>query len=401
MQRRDFIKTTAIGTGALLLPSYLISKNNEIPSYLKGYEKFYEKNPRRAAKKWFKDAKFGLFVHYALASLLPRGKEGLRKMIPDKHVMKKMETNPERLKGDPDYDKIMKIKNDLKNKFTAEKFDADKIADLAVKAEMKYVNFTTKHLGGLYMYKTSVSNFTSLDAPAKRDLVGELAEACKKKNLGLFLYVPPETAKSTPFDKEHNFTVLKELCTQYGPIAGIWFDGIGQYYGHEEDYPLIDETYGLVRKLQPHALISFKEGATGKEDFISPEHFLCAFPEKWKDPKRQEMFDIRVERYNRKGQIKRWNKFGKDLLREVNTVMQLCGNRDGKGVAPRGGWINDEEVRHLTADEVWMFLTYARKYNSNLLMNIGLRGDGSIHPDDEKTLTEVGERIRKEGFPKA
>lgn len=51
-----------------------IASKESVPSYLKGYKKLYEKDPHAAAVEWFKDAKFGLFVHYALASLLEGGK---------------------------------------------------------------------------------------------------------------------------------------------------------------------------------------------------------------------------------------------------------------------------------------------------------------------------------------
>src|SRR5207237_1229202 len=79
----------------------------------------------------------------------------------------------------------------LEKHFTAQKFDADFITDLAHAAQMGYVNFTTRHLGDLYMFRTNQSKFTSLNSPARRDLVAELAEQCQKKGLGLFLYCPP------------------------------------------------------------------------------------------------------------------------------------------------------------------------------------------------------------------
>ena len=57
---------------------------------------------------------------------------------------------------------------------------------------------TTLHLGGLYMLRTKVSEFTSLDSPARRDLVAELAEQCRKEGQGLFLYCPPDVARTEP-----------------------------------------------------------------------------------------------------------------------------------------------------------------------------------------------------------
>ena len=132
-----------------------------IPSYLRGDQTLYGENPHAAALSWHRNAKWGLFVHYALESL--RG-----------------------LKANEALDK--KSKNgsaaeyaQLKDRFTAEKFDANFITDLALEAQMHYVNFTTRHRGNLYMFRTTVSDFTSLNSPARRDLVAELAVQCQKK----------------------------------------------------------------------------------------------------------------------------------------------------------------------------------------------------------------------------
>ena len=84
---------------------------------------------------------------------------------------------------------------------------------------------------------------------------------------------------------------------------------------------------------------------------------------------------------------------------EINTTMQECRNRDGVGEP--GGWINDEQARHLSAGEVMDLLEKARSLKANLLLNIGPRGDGSVHPADVKALTEIGRRIRNNGFPGA
>ena len=359
-----------------------------VPSYLKGYEKLYAENPRGAALQWFKDAKFGLFVHYALASLLPRGKEDFREMAAgDKFLLEKTGITPERLKGDPDRKEIMEIKRQLFEKFKAENFSADSIADLALSAQMRYVTFTTKHLGGLYMYRTKVTDFTSLNSPAKRDLVAEMALACENRKLGLFLYVPPETARTDDEYIEHNHTTLRELLTQYGPIAGIWFDGIGDYRRNPERYTGLSGTFALIRSLQPQCLISFKDGATGEEDFISPEHFLP--PKPLLDRSRRERWE--------KTHRGKWEKIFMHKPAEINTTMQECWNRDRVGA--RGGWINDAEARHLNADEVMGLLKKARAQGANLLLNTGPLGDGSVHPEDVKTLREAGRRILKGGFP--
>ena len=99
------------------------SDSKRIPSYLEGYEKLYDKDPHAAAVEWFKDAKFGLFVHYALASLLEGGKWEYVELIE---------------KNGPN-----KVHQTLFREFKAEKFDADETCDLALAANMRYVTFTT------------------------------------------------------------------------------------------------------------------------------------------------------------------------------------------------------------------------------------------------------------------
>ena len=207
-----------------------------VPSYLKGYESLYARDPRAAAIQWFRDAKFGMFIHYGLYSLVGRHEwVQLRELIP---VAKYAE---------------------LKKQFTAAKFDAEAITDLAVAAKMRYINITTRHHDSFCLFRTRQTDFNSVNSPARRDLVGELAAACRKKGLGLFLYYshgrdwkhphapnndewkgqarpkynPPEA--SYAYGKEHDLqkyldfmtAQITELLTNYGPVAGIWLDGIG------------------------------------------------------------------------------------------------------------------------------------------------------------------------------
>jgi len=370
----------------LMLLCLSCTDKTEIPSYLIGYESIYRENPRAAALQWFQDARYGMFVHYALASLLPNGKDEFLELMGDDYKSTFDYLAPEN----------NKVLAGLFGRFTAEKFDATFIANLAVEAGMKYVTFTTQHLGRMVMYETSVSTFSSMNAPVGRDLVAELALACRERGLGLFLYMPPDVSQTNGDFFELNRTKLTELLTHYGPIAGIWFDGIGPFKNNPQRYTRLDELHALVHSLQPQCLISFKEGGLGTEDFISPEHFCLGRPATWENPLHQQQWDMRLERWKRKSEAM-WEKIFKYKPAEINTVMQECWNRDRVGA--RGGWINDERARHLAAEEVWYWLTKAREANANLLMNIGPRRDGSVHPDDVKALREVGRMIRENGFP--
>jgi alpha-L-fucosidase len=383
MNRRQFIRLST-GTAAACVfataGNRAIAGNADLPSYLKGYEKIYRDDPRRAARQWFADAKFGLFMHYGLYSLLGRGEwVMLRERIPV-----------------AEYEKLQKD-------FTARNFDVDFITDMALDAGMKYINLTSRHHDGFCLFETKAHDYHSVAAPARRDLIGELAEACHEKGLGLFLYYsyaadwwhpyfysrdagwknarpaygePPERYK---WEKDEDFQIyvdyvhdqLRELLTSYGPIAGIWFDPIMGFYHRPDLFPM-EETYALVRSLQPQVLISFKQGATGTEDFAAPERSGHSLAARLNDPRHRAVAE------------KAWEG-NKDKHNEICDTLQ-----------PRvWGYKKDDDSRHLKADEVMKRLEAAWASDCNLLMNTGPLPHGSIHPDDVKTLREVGRRLQR------
>jgi len=379
LSRREFLKrsgVTAAGVASVSPRAFGGSEGvTSLPSHLRGYETLYEENPRAASTEWFKSAAFGLFMHYGLYSLLGRGEwVMLKEKIPVAEYAK------------------------LKDQFTAAQFDADAITDLAVAAEMKYVNITSRHHDSFCLFRTEATDFNSVESPAKRDLVAELVEACHKKGLGIFLYYSyaadwrhpyfyprdagwksarPDYEKPDPaylWEKDEDFKhyidfvhkQIRELLTQYGPLAGIWFDPIMGFYGRPDLFP-IDETYALVRSLQPQCLISFKQGANGDEDFVAPERKAGA--------------------HTQGGEValEAWEK-NKAKPREICNTLQ-----------PRAwGYDASWEGKHKTADEVMQMLADAEAQNANLLLNTGPLPHGAIHPEDEATLREAGKRLRAE-----
>jgi alpha-L-fucosidase len=161
---------------------------------------------------------------------------------------------------------------------------------------------------------------------------------------------------------------LKELLTQYGPISGIWFDPIMGFYSNPDVFP-IAETYALIREIQPHCLISFKQGANGDEDFVAPER--------------------RVQALEKGGEIalKVWEK-------NKNKPKEICDTLQPKDI-PGNSWGYNKaaEGKHLNADDVMQMLADAKEQDANLLLNTGPLPDGSIHPSDVETLRTVGKRL--------
>src|SRR5687767_9078835 len=322
-------------------------------------------SPERARTlERFKQARYGLFLHYGVYSQLGRGEwVQFRAPIPVAEYERLIDT------------------------FTAERFDANAICDLALAAGMQYLNITTRHHDSFCLWDTATTDFNSRRAPAGRDLVGELAEACRARGLMYFLYYshgrdwrhpyfpPNDVAGSTarphyeipqaeytwakPEDTEryveYCHAQLTELLTNYGPIDGVWFDGVGTWRKCPELFHL-EDTYALIRKLQPGCLISYKNGAIDDEDFFSPEHSLDWGGGLKGDP----------------------NRFA-----EINTSMHKLW-----------GYYTGEDVNHKGPDEVEQIVRGAWSQGANLLLNTGPLGDGSIHPEDEATLREVGRRLR-------
>ncbi|MFC2090029.1 alpha-L-fucosidase [Bacteroidota bacterium] len=373
MKRREMLKTGAALTGAaLLVPSALSNaacSRVKVPSYLKGYEDLYAEDPRKAAIKYFSEAKFGLFMHYGLYSLLEGSWNG-QQARPAEWVQLRSKI---RVK---EYEK-------LADRFTAEKFDADFITDMALNAGMKYINITTRHHDSFCLFDSKYTDFKSTNSAAKRDLVAELSEQCQQKGLGFYLYYshgrdwrhphapnndgyggnarpkydPPE--EFYKYGEEHNLQIyvefmknqITELLTNYGPIGAIWLDGIATPRSRPDkvDQFKVQELYDHIHSLQPQVLVSYKQGLLGTEDFKAPErHF--------------------------KG--------------TSDVPLELCNT-----LQPHSwGYARIDDEGHKTADEVMEMLDHASDINANLLLNTGPLPDGSIHADDVKTLEEVGKR---------
>lgn len=357
--------------------SWQLTRRSFLQASLLGATDVPAPDPRAKTVEWFRTARFGLFIHYGLYSLLGRGEwVQHREAIPVAEYSK------------------------LKDQFQAARFDVDFITDLALEAGMKYINLTSKHHDGFCLFRTQQTDFNSVDSPAGRDLVGELVEACRKKGLGIFLYYSyaadwrhpyfysreaglpiwpgarPAYQAPQPeykFQRDEDFrhyirfahAQIEELLTQYGPVTGIWFDPIMGYYARPDLFP-IEQTYALVRKLQPGCLIAFKQGANGDEDFVAPERTPRAHP--------------------RGGEVGRraW---------ELNQgkPIEICDTMQERA------WGYQAGARHRTADEVMKMLEHAQQLGANLLLNTGPLPDGSIHPDDVATLKEVGRRLRRRG----
>ena len=357
-----------------------------VPNYLSDYKDLWNLNPHKANLEWFKNANYGLFIHYGLYSLLGKGEwVQYHDRIPVVEYAK------------------------LKENFRAEKFDANFITDLALDVGMKYVNLVTCHHDSFCLWDSKTERFNSVNSPCKRDLVRELAVQCDKKGLGFFVYYTfmlnwrhpyflsreyfeparPDYKSEQPEYKfrslndypkyiEYMLSCIKELMELEYPVAGIWLDIVKAFYFTPELVP-VKETYELVRKIRPEALIAYKNGATGEEDFASPEFNFESQGDIYRRLGLSNEAALRAD--------KAW-----DLNKNKHNEICMTLQKDGL-------WGYNIDSEHYTSDELKDILGYALKNKCNLLANVGPLPDGSILPEDIKALKKLGGIIKKEGWP--
>jgi alpha-L-fucosidase len=360
------------------------------PNYLIKYKDAYQKNPRAANLEWFKNAGYGLFIHYGLFSILGNESDESEKIMEWVQYNRKIPVM--------EYSRLI-------DRFTAKDFDARFIASFAKECGMKYINLTTRHHESFCLFETKQTDFNSLQSPAKRDLVKELVEACEEFELGLFLYYShgrdwrhphapnndewegaarPEYEVAEPtykYANEHDLDIyvefmykqVEELLTQYPTVAGIWLDGIGVPMSGDYTKFKCQELYDLIKAKSPHAITSYKQGLLGTEDFFAPEHEI---------PKENSIsIEAHQRRQNRRGRISE----------NPEKIIEVCTTMIKNPVS----WGYKAKATHLTVEEVWNKLIDARKTDYNLLLNIGLLPDGAIDPIDADVLKQVGLRIKE------
>ncbi|WKK65872.1 alpha-L-fucosidase [Lutimonas zeaxanthinifaciens] len=324
------------------------------------------------AREWFENAKFGMFVHWGVYSVLGDGE----------WVMNNQNISISA------YDKLPGF-------FNPQEFDADQWVKLAKDAGMKYITITSRHHDGFSMFDTEASDFNIVDAtPYKKDVLKSLAEACSKEGIKLFFYYSlldwrhddyfPKgrtgngiegRAASGEWEKYIEFmkVQLTELLTNYGDIAGIWFDGHwdqkewdGKKFGAVKVDWHYDEIYTLIHELQPQCLI-------GNNHHLAPiagEDF--------------QMFEKDLPGKNTTG----WGTSSDDIGSLPKEVCETIN----------GSWgFNLQDKKHKSEKELIQYLINAAGYGSNLLLNVGPMPNGKIQEEHVNSLKSIGKWLEKYG----
>ena len=305
-----------------------------------------------ASRRWFQDAKLGLFIHWGISSQLEDGE----------WVMNNKDIRI------ADYERLAPLWNPTK-------FDARAWAATAKNAGMKYITLVSKHHDGFALFDSKVSDYDVIDrTPYGKDIVRQLAEACREQGLKLFLYYSqldwhhldffprggtgrqagrPESGDFNRY-LDYMDAQLTELLTNYGPISGIWFDGM--WDRPDADWRLAT-TYGLIHRLQPAAL-------------VGSNHHKLPFP-----GEDFQMFEKDLPGANSAGF--NTTEIGTLPLETAETMNDSWGYR-----------ITDRSWK--TPRQLIREMVEAAGRNANFLLNVGPMPNGEFPPEAVTILADMG-----------
>jgi alpha-L-fucosidase len=252
--RRMFLRTAALAASAPLIASadpQSVSSQSDAPKL----------SPRFGdGRDWWFQKRFGMFIHWGLYAIHGyHEQEQWRRRIPRSEYVK------------------------LQREWNPVKFDPNAWLDLAAAAGMEYVCLTAKHHDGFCLWDTKQTSYNTMNTPYGKDVLRMLADACHRRGVPLCLYysvadwhqpnypnqgrtheLPPQPGDQPDWNRYLEFlkAQVRELCTNYGEIHGIWWDmNVPKYVD-----PSINE---MIRKLQPKAVINNRGFDPG--DFGTPE----------------------------------------------------------------------------------------------------------------------------------
>ena len=311
-------------------------------------------------QEWFRDARFGMFIHWGVYSVLGDGE-----WVMNNHKISVAE-----------YEK-------LPPDFNPTDFNAAEWVALAKAAGVRYITITSKHHDGFAMFATKQSDWNIVDrTPYKKDPLKLLADECQKQGIKLFFYHSQldwhhrdyfplgrtgQTAGRPPGGNWYKYldymdAQLTELLTNYGPVGGIWFDG---WWDKPKADWRLEKTYGLIHRLQPAAL-------------IGSNHHQKPFPGEDFQMFEKDLPGHSTQDFNKESAI------GSLPLETCDTINLAWGYNK-----------NDRNFKSTT--ELIHYLVRAAGYDSNFLLNVGPMPNGKIQPEFVERLKAIGTWLDKNG----
>lgn len=314
-----------------------------------------ETTPARADRlAWFREARFGLFIHWGVYSQIGR-EEWARELLQIPWA---------------EYQKYARSFNPVN-------YNPADWVRLAREAGVKYIVITSKHHDGFCLYDSAFTENDTLGARIKRDLIGELVKACREQDMPIGFYYSimdwyhPDYLPRRSWEKDrpargadfrryvsYMKSQLQELVLKYQP-AILWFDG--EWEHKNEDYDAVGIGQ-MLRQLKPDIIINDRlfNRAPGLGDFGTPENYVPATG--WR---------------NEDGSLRLW---------EVCMTMNF------------NGWgYNHYETEFRNGPQLIRQLIEIASKGGNFLLNIGPRPDGTIQPEFVERLKQIGAWLRVNG----
>jgi alpha-L-fucosidase len=317
---------------------------------------------RDARMQWFRDAKFGMFIHWGPCAVGGReigwGREGNRPWDINQHGPRT---------SDPVYDNYYK-------EFNPTQHDADAWVRFAQESGMKYMVIICKHHDGFSQFDSKVTDYKITHAPYGRDIIKSFADACHRHGMRLGLYYSTRdwyhpdylVGDNAKYDAWYRKQV-EELLTNYGSVDLMWFDHVG---GRDWGKWKFDELFAMMYRLQPKLIVNDRAAK-----FCGP-----ASPEdREPTPEIRKMtagdFDTPEGRIG-----------SMDIAHDWESCIHV-----GKGWSYRG-----EDGFKGPEDCIKMLVSCATG-GGNLLLNFGPRPDGTFAEGEAKVARAMGAWLKKYG----
>jgi alpha-L-fucosidase len=315
--------------------------------------------------RWFRDAKFGMFIHWGPCAV------GEREIGWGRNARRPFDINvpePSSDRYDDEYDNYYKV-------FDPVQYDPDAWARFAVESGMKYMVLITKHHDGFSMFDTKLSDYSIMATPYGRDIVGPFVAACQRHGLKSGLYYSTRdwfhedylAGDNSAYDAWYRSQV-EELLSNYGKVDVMWFDHVG---GRDWSKWRFDELFAMMYRLQPELLVNNRAAR-----FCGPATAADEGPE---TPELEQV--TQGDYYTPEGRIG-----AIDLERDWESCIH-CGQ----------GWSYRGEDGFKGPEECIKMLASCVTGGGNLLLNFGPRPDGTFTDGETAVARAMGEWLQRYG----
>lgn len=318
-----------------------------------------------ARMQWFRDAKFGMFIHWGPSAV------GKREIGWGRNARRPWDIDipaPSDVAYDEEYDHYYKAFNPVK-------FDADAWVRFAKESGMKYMVLITKHHDGFSMFDTALSDYSIMTTPYGRDIVKPFVEACHRHDMKVGLYYSTRDWYHRDYlvgdNKKYDdwyMGQVNELLSHYGKIDMMWYDHVG---GQDWGKWRFDELFSMMYRHQPGLLVNNRAARFCGPS--TPEDRGPATPE----IEKMSLGDF----YTPEGSIG-----AMDISADWESCIH-CGQ----------GWSYRGEDGFKGPEECIKMLVSCTTGGGNLLLNFGPRPDGTFTEGEASVARAAGEWLRKYG----